>query len=291
MVKGGCTGAEMDEYMGQLPIPPENYGMILNRRDHDKYTALHCAIFARNFQAAQALLKHGADPNLKCHGTPSLHLALASAILPENKEMGLAFFKLFLDNDADTLAKDDQLAGILHLAAEYSMDDILEMLLAPASEEDKTAENFDREFAYDVEINAKDRAGLRPLHRAAMRDNASSAKILISKGSFVNAQTSYGSTALHLCAAAGSSGAWAAIQTSQGIKTENAASGSCNPSIRDKWGRTASDQAAVGGWDGTGKLRGGSYRAKGYVLYTIGVLCIRHLWCSSIITCNTTSYN
>lgn len=56
---------------------------FLNRKDELKYTALHRAIFARNFDAFCFLLDKKCDVNIKCHGTPLLQLLLTTSLLPE----------------------------------------------------------------------------------------------------------------------------------------------------------------------------------------------------------------
>jgi hypothetical protein len=42
------------------------------------------------------LVAYGADVNLKCFGTPSLHLALTTAALPGGSEFGMKSFSLLL---------------------------------------------------------------------------------------------------------------------------------------------------------------------------------------------------
>eukprot|EP00605_Chrysophyceae_sp_TOSAG23-4_P001405 GSChrysophyteH1.ASY1.ANO1.1527.1 assembled CDS len=138
LIKGGHPAQELENYLMNLPIDPGNYFLILNRRNVDRYSPLHCAIFARNMDACRVLLKYGADINMKCHGTPCLHLALSTAVLPDAKEFGLELFELLISHEK-------------------------------------------------LEVDGKDRGGLRPLHRAAQRDAAEAASVLIHKGAAINA--------------------------------------------------------------------------------------------------------
>ena len=47
----------------------------------------------------------GADVNLKCHGTPSLHLAIMIAALPGGEDFGFSASSLILHNSCDLTAK------------------------------------------------------------------------------------------------------------------------------------------------------------------------------------------
>ena len=65
LIKAGSSFDELESYLTSLPIDHENLHLILNRRNVDRYTPFHCAIFARNMDACRVLLKYGADINLK----------------------------------------------------------------------------------------------------------------------------------------------------------------------------------------------------------------------------------
>jgi acetoin utilization deacetylase AcuC-like enzyme/ankyrin repeat protein len=234
LIKAGSSFDELESYLTSLPIDHENLHLILNRRNVDRYTPFHCAIFARNMDACRVLLKYGADINLKCHGSPCLHLALSTAMLPNGGyNFGIDLFNLLLDNNVDCTAKDDQLAGILHLAAEYNLSNILTKLL-----------NND---TIDIEIDGKDRGGLRPIHRAAQRDAADAARVLTTNGCSIDAQTSYGTTPLHTCASNAASKTWGVL-IEAGAKLDKI----------DSWGRSPVQLANICGYnavddvDGTG---------------------------------------
>ena len=229
MVQGDCSYEDLEGFLTQLPIEEDSLHLLLNRRNVDRYTPLHCAIFSRNLDAVKVLIKHGADIDLKCHGTPNIHLALSVATLPGAKNFGLDCFHLFVKHDADCSAKDDQLATVLHLAAEYDFADVLTSLLENPS------------LALDLEC--KDRGGNRPLHRCAWRDSANAAKVLVNKGSLLDAQTAYGTTPLHLCAANAAVNTWEVL----------VAAGVAEDGKSDSWGRSPAQLAQVHGWSATKK--------------------------------------
>ena len=59
----------------------------------------------RNLDLVKLLIRFGADVNTKCCGTPSLHLALFTTMLPEGKDFGLQCFDVLLQNSANILLK------------------------------------------------------------------------------------------------------------------------------------------------------------------------------------------
>ena len=63
---------------------------------------------------------------MKCHGTPSIHLALSTAALPGGFEFGMECFSYLLSlpsseerEDLELMSKDDQGYTALHVACEY----------------------------------------------------------------------------------------------------------------------------------------------------------------------------
>lgn len=60
--------------------------------------------FRRNIVALKALLKLGADGDLKCYGTPVLHLVLGITALPEGFDFGMMAFAHLLAH-VDTTTK------------------------------------------------------------------------------------------------------------------------------------------------------------------------------------------
>ena len=223
MLMGSCSGTELSEFLAQFPLDQESMQFLINRRDKDRYTPLHRAVFTRNMDCVKVLCQYGADVNIKCHGTPILHLALSISVLPGGQEFGMELFRLLLEKEADVLAKDDQLGNVLHLAAELGLVEALEML---------------SQLSTGYEVDCKDRAGMRPLHRAAHRDNSLVATKLLEMGAMPNSQTSYGATPLHVAASCASTKVWAAL-----VKA------GANTGVRDCWHRTPMELASLHGWE------------------------------------------
>lgn len=73
----------------------------------------------RNFLSLKALVDLGADVNLKCYGTPPLHIVLGLAAMPNGLDFGSKSFSYLLQH-ADLTAKDDQVRCI-HICITYTM--------------------------------------------------------------------------------------------------------------------------------------------------------------------------
>lgn len=69
---------------------------IVNQRNKKKYSPLHEAIFRRDLTAVTLLVDCSADINLKCHGTPPLHLLITMSALPDCAEFSNAAMSLLL---------------------------------------------------------------------------------------------------------------------------------------------------------------------------------------------------
>ena len=100
IVKDG-SASELEDFLAQFQLDRESLQFLVNRRDQDRYTPLHHAIFRGKLPMMEVLVANGGDVNTKCHVTPSLHLALTSAVLPGNTEFGIKAVILLLENGAD----------------------------------------------------------------------------------------------------------------------------------------------------------------------------------------------
>lgn len=221
IVKDG-SASELEDFLAQFQLDRESLQFLVNRRDQDRYTPLHHAIFRGKLPMMEVLVANGGDVNTKCHGTPSLHLALTSAVLPGNTEFGIKAVTLLLENGADLTAKDDQLGNILHVASELGLEDVLRLLMTKFP---------------GYEVDCKDRAGMRPIHRATQKDHSECGALLLQMGGNVNAQTSYGTSPLHMAAACASSKIWSVLIEA-----------GANMEAKDVWGRTAQDVAHLHGY-------------------------------------------
>ena len=206
---------------------PGSVHHFVNRRNSMRYAPLHTAVFARNLGTCKALLETGqVDLDLKCHGTPVLHLVLNTAVLPEGREFAMEVFRLLVSQEnIDLSARDDQMATALHVASEYNLVECIKMLLS---------------IPDACDVDAKDRTGMRPLHRAASRDASEACKcLLVTGGAQIDPQTPYGSTPLHLAAANSAAAAWKVL-------VEAGADPAAG--LSDCWGRTPADLVQLNGW-------------------------------------------
>ena len=199
-------------------------GYVIDKRNNLKYTPLQSAIFARNVDAVELFIELGADINLKCHGTPILHLVISIVALVDGKEFGLTCLNLLLKHSTiDTTAKDDQGATALHVAAEFNLVEALQLLL-----------NHTGESCIDV----KDRIGMKPIHRAAFRDSSEAVKMLLDHGANLTSQTLFGLTPLHVAAYSSAVASWNVLVQ----KPETALNS------LDKWGRTPAQVVELVGY-------------------------------------------
>lgn len=176
----------------------------------------------RNSNAVKVLIDFGADVNTKCHGTPATHLLLNMVALPHTEDFALKSLKLLLAADGvDVNAKDDQMMTLLHLAAVYNSTNALHLLL---------------EYGAAASLETKDRAGMRPLHRAASRNAVDVAIALVAKGASLSAVTSYGMTPLHIAAASVATDTWKVLVDA-----------GADPHQKDKFGHGAIDIARLAG--------------------------------------------
>ena len=131
---------------------------MVNKKDYQKYSPVHIAIFSRNFCLLELLLQSGADVNAKCHGTPIIHLITTTFSLPNGAEFVKHCYPYILNHPMhDLFAKDDQLSTVLHTASDIDCLFAAEMILNHSG----TTEL----------LEAKDRLGFRPIHRCCVQDS------------------------------------------------------------------------------------------------------------------------
>lgn len=207
--------------------------MLMNKRNESKYSALHLAIFCRNIEAVKMLVDAGADPNLKCHGTPPIHLCLSMSVLPCGSIFGdEAFFYLSNSNRIVISAQDDQGANIIHIASELNKYQILEYLLPKIQQ--------DNEIIIDLE--SKDRTGQTALHRAVSKDSLESVAVLLQYGASISTQTLCGQSALHFAVIFCALRVWNLFISSDRSDIVQAFQ------TTDAFGRTACETAILNGW-------------------------------------------
>eukprot|EP00602_Paraphysomonas_sp_CaronLab_P002589 CAMPEP_0185019948 /NCGR_PEP_ID=MMETSP1103-20130426/2532_1 /TAXON_ID=36769 /ORGANISM="Paraphysomonas bandaiensis, Strain Caron Lab Isolate" /LENGTH=895 /DNA_ID=CAMNT_0027550535 /DNA_START=54 /DNA_END=2741 /DNA_ORIENTATION=- len=219
--------------------PLATIASIINRRNELKYSALHCAIFARNLETFTFIVESGGDINMKCHGTPPLHLAISTAILPGGFDFGISCALKLLTLGCDIDAKDDQGITALQLACEYNLGPIVENMIRTITSEDESSEGEKGTKLLDT-LDAKDRRGNRALHHCAMTDAVNTAHMLLSNGASLMSVNGTRSTPLHVAAASGSRRVWSALLSSA---LETGKGLGAMMQARDIWQRTPVDTA------------------------------------------------
>ena len=169
--------------------------------------SLHDAASKNAYEAAEVLLKQGADANAKTNtGSTPLHWAA--------KYDASATAAVLLDNGADVNAKNNYAHQMpLHWAAKYDASATAAVLLDNGADVN-AKDNYGqmplhwavREDASAVaavlldngaDVNAKDNTGQTPLHRAAYRDASAAAAVLLKQGADIHAKDNKGNTPLH----------------------------------------------------------------------------------------------
>lgn len=233
----------------------EGTSVLLNQKNVNKYTMLHSSIFGRNLDIFSYLVKNNADINIKCHGTPVLHLLLAISIQPESKEFALDAVRILMDrDDIEFDARDDQNATILHLIAEYNCIEIGELIFKLGN--------------LSSLIHTKDRIGWFPLHRAGSKDAVAAFELLLEWGASLHVTTSMNTNILHICSATSSKRVWNIIRE----KHSDSFNSLCNQN--DNFGRTPVE---------TAQLYGFSADDNGILHSTVIVsdsLCLHHHTCA-----------
>jgi acetoin utilization deacetylase AcuC-like enzyme len=247
----------------------------LNERNDMRYTPLHCAIFAQNFDTFDLLITEGADINSKCHGSPPIHLVVAAFGLPSNEKSANSFASRALDcllkhAELNLMAKDDQAATVFHIACEFDLVTVLDKLLECARHQNLTQ---------DV-CECRDRIKASLLHRCAARNASACVNSLLELGVDPRTQDTYGNTPLHIAGACGSTDFWARISglfAGDGTKKEEFLS------ITNSFGRTPVAEASIAGYDSSGSTqltkRQGKNVEKGATAILTHDLCRKHHTC------------
>ncbi|CAB0032620.1 unnamed protein product [Trichogramma brassicae] len=169
-------------------------------------TPLHLALYGRHDEAAQALLRAGADPNVanKAGLTP-LHdmVKMLCELRNETYHLGktllhyalscshkiLEIFRLLVENGANPNLTDEKgLAPLHYICKSYNF----------YSEDLKIFFKINEDHNQTVDVNVRDKKGQTPLHYASERRIAEFVKILLENGANPNLADADGSTPLHI---------------------------------------------------------------------------------------------
>ena len=251
---------ELQTILNELSSQIDSFGFqrILNRRNSNKYTLLHFAIFNRNTVAFKYLLQAGADANIKCCGTPCLHLIAHSLILPnQDIESWLENF-ISLLKVSEISSRDDQGFTILHLVCEFDLIDYAKAIREATNDE-----------IFSVLLETKDRLGYRPIHRAAVGNSSLCLEFLFESSVVLSSITLAGETALHIAAIKKCSDAFNSIYSHiESTKNTDIAN------MKDRYDRTALDICTLDEWDP--KVKSSGKKATAVISHD---LCLKHSTC------------
>ncbi|XP_014238062.2 ankyrin-1-like [Trichogramma pretiosum] len=201
-----------------------NHSLQVDARDKLDNTPLHLAVCNNNKKAAKFLLKRGANPNLADEdGSTPLHVICSRECDDDLVEL---FFQMCDDsNHPSQVDTRDKLGNPpLHLAVRNSNKKAAKFLLKRGANpnlankngytplhvicsrecDDDLAEQFFQmcdDCNYPLQVDARKKWDLTPLHLAVYKSNEKAAKFLLQRGANPNLADEDGSTPLHfICA-------------------------------------------------------------------------------------------
>jgi ankyrin repeat protein len=162
----------------------------LDEKDPLGATPLHTSILFCNPDALRKLLLAGAKLDVKCSGSPPLHLAIAMACIPQNAASASASVKMLLAAGVDLNAVDDSGRTWLHAVADVGSVEIAETVAAEAR-------------GAPLPLESVDRSGTTPLGTAAAAKSEPVVRWLLARGASPDAANARGNTPVHIAAGEG----------------------------------------------------------------------------------------
>ena len=191
-----------------------------NERDNSGCTPLHVACMHTAPRALAMLLAAGAKVNVKCNGSPILHLLAALWAVPRNAAFVEDAVAAVTGAGADTLATDDMARTWLHIVAAVGAEPLAPRIAectraaAAAAASAGLASAAAASAAGGLpELNAVDKRGYTPLHYAAAgRHGGMVAWLLAAGANGAATDAARGDTPAHLAARAGWSDGLATLE-------------------------------------------------------------------------------
>jgi len=168
---------------------------LLERKDPDGCTPLHCAVLARRVEAAKWLIDMGTSLTTKCNNAPLIHLVLGVACIEAHKVFAEELLEAILPKlDPETMCSEvDELGRTaLHLVAEFDLAGCAKKLLG--ANPSKTA------------LLLSDASSQTVIHRACQVKSLSvliEVLAAVNDPDLVDKADVFGTTPLHMCASNG----------------------------------------------------------------------------------------
>lgn len=165
-------------------------GANINARTKAKKTPLFLSIRNKFINLAELFISHGADINCTCNVWNNFTPLHALTYYSEYNSQSINLLNMLLENGADVHAREVDEATALHIAIdchgiERNIGDI----------DDQMALSL---LKFGAEVDAKDRNGQTPLHRACLNRYTIGAKALLNHGADINIEDEFGNTPLSL---------------------------------------------------------------------------------------------
>lgn len=175
--------------------PHRNVALDKNERDNHGCTPLHVAALYRSAECFGLLVDSGVKLNIKCNGSPLLHLLLSLGAIPENTVFMTEAIGRLLVATIDHLALDDLQRTWLHVAATNGGEHVSERILLTTEDVSPKVGSV---------RDARDKFGRTALHCAAASRDMGMLSMLIGRGADADVcDTIKGDTAAHSAARIG----------------------------------------------------------------------------------------
>jgi len=171
----------LQDILSELSNAAEAYRAtgVLDTKDFNLCTPLHVAILNGQLECLRLLLEAGAETSVRCEGSPLLVLAVSVGALPDLRDFALAAVELLLQHNCSPWDRDENGRLALHWAAEVGLSEVVPVLIAKGIAEMR-ADHGDDGVDPLLMIAVEDDEGDTPLHLAAVAQQASSLRALIS---------------------------------------------------------------------------------------------------------------
>jgi len=190
-------------------VPGEEAALIrvpgMDRKDHNFCTPLHVAILNGQLECCRMLLEAGAEPAIRCEGSPALVLAVCVGAISQHRAFAVSAVELLLEHGCSAWDRDDDGRLALHWAGEVGLEEVVPLLITKGIEEMRRDQG-EGQVNPVLMIEAEDEDGDTPLHLAARQKQLGALRALLSHHNkpMADLRNNAKATPLHSGAAGGS---------------------------------------------------------------------------------------